>query len=168
MSCGFLDRLFCFFTALGDGGFIWFVTGGALICTKKYRKGGVVMLCAMALGFITGNLIFKNLIARPRPCWINEDIVLLIKNPADYSFPSGHTLSSVICCTVLMRIKRTLGAFYLPIAVLIAFSRLYLYLHFPTDVLFSIAYGIFVGNITWHFSKITPSHILLGHSEERR
>ena len=149
LSCAFCDTFFRFLTFLGDGGIIWFIIGAVLICTKKYRKGGIVMLCAMALGFLTGNLILKNLIARHRPCWINTDIVLLIKNPTDYSFPSGHTFSSVICCTVLMKTKRTFTSFALPLAILISFSRLYLYVHFPTDILASVAYGILVANITW-------------------
>ena len=103
------------------------------------------MLCAMALGFLTGNIILKNLIARPRPCWINTDIILLIENPSDYSFPSGHTLSSAICATVLTITDKKFGLVAIPVACLIAVSRLYLYVHFPSDVLFSVVYGIFIG-----------------------
>ncbi|MBE6688515.1 MAG: phosphatase PAP2 family protein [Ruminococcaceae bacterium] len=145
LTCRFFDLLLTFFTHLGNGGIIWFIAGFALILSKKYRKSGITMLCAMAFGFLTGNMILKNLIARPRPCWINTDVLLLIENPSDYSFPSGHTLSSVICATVLTLTDRKFGFAAIPAALLIAFSRLYLYVHFPSDVVFSVVYGICIG-----------------------
>ncbi len=149
----FSDQFFLFFTNLGDAGLIWFIIGAVLLCTKKYRRGGIIMLCALTIGFLTGNLIFKNIFARPRPCWLNPSVQLLIENPTDYSFPSGHTLSSVICCTVLIFANRKFAFFAVPLAVLISFSRLYLYVHFPTDILFSIIYGIAVAVITWQITK---------------
>lgn len=153
LSCTFFDYFFEFFTVLGDAGIIWFIIGAVLIFTTKYRKGGIVMLCAMALGFLTGNLMIKPLIARYRPCWINDAVQLIIEIPTDFSFPSGHTLSSVICCTVLGKVNRKFLIFALPLTCLIAFSRLYLYVHFPTDVLFSVAYGFLVANLTWYLAK---------------
>lgn len=153
LSCAFLDYFFRFFTLLGNGGIVWFIAAAILLCSKKYRRGGIVMLCALALGFLTGNLIFKPLVARARPCWINDSVTLLISVPRDYSFPSGHTLSSVICCTVLMKLNRKFTFFALPLAVLIAFSRLYLYVHFPSDVLFSVGYGILIGILVFKLSK---------------
>ncbi|MBQ9921250.1 MAG: phosphatase PAP2 family protein [Clostridia bacterium] len=153
LSCGFLDTFFVFFTKLGDAGLIWFVIGAILLCIRKYRKGALVMLCAMAFGFLTGNLIMKPLIARSRPCWLVSVTELIIENPTDFSFPSGHTLSSVICCTVLVMLDRRLGMFAIPLAAFISFSRLYLYVHFPSDVLFSVAYGILVALLTWHIAK---------------
>lgn len=145
LSCAFLDYFFRFFTMLGNGGIVWFVVGAILLCTKKYRRGGLLMLCALAFGFLTGNLILKPLVARARPCWINEAVTLIVSVPKDYSFPSGHTLSSVICCTVLTNVNRKFAFFAVPLTFLIAFSRLYLYVHFPSDVLFSVLYGVPVG-----------------------
>lgn len=153
LSCGFLDGVFLFFTRLGNAGIVWFLIAAVLLCTKKYRRGGIVMLCALAFGFLTGNLILKPLVARPRPCWINETVALLISVPHDYSFPSGHTLSSVICCTVLILVKRKFAVFALPLAFFIAFSRLYLYVHFPTDVLFGVIYGIVIGFAAFKSAK---------------
>ena len=84
---------------------------------------------------LVGNVCLKNLIARPRPCWLDSSVRLLIADPTDYSFPSGHTLSSVIGATILTKTDRRFGDAAIPLAALIAFSRLYLYVHFPSDVL---------------------------------
>lgn len=86
----------------------------------------------------------QNIAARPRPCWL-ESVPLLIKNPTDYSFPSGHTLASVIGACVLTGANRRFGVFAIPLAVLIGLSRLYLYVHFPSDVLASAVLGLALG-----------------------
>ena len=153
LSCKPLDMFFVFFTHLGDGGIVWILTGLILICTKKYRRCGVVMLCALAFGFITGNLIIKPLVARPRPCWINDTVRLMIEVPHDYSFPSGHTLSSVICCTTLGLYNKKFLFFALPLTIFIAFSRLYLYVHFPTDILCAALYGVIVSSLAFKLSE---------------
>jgi len=96
-----------------------------------------------------GNACLKNLIARPRPCWLDSSVQLLIANPADYSFPSGHTLSSVIGATGLTKTNRRFGYAAIPLAALIAFSRLYLYVHFPSDVLAAAVLGVALGELVW-------------------
>lgn len=96
-------------SALGNGGILWIVTAGILICTKKYRKSGILILLCMLLGLLIGNLALKPLIARPRPCWIATEFPLLIDNPSDFSHPSGHTLSSFIAAFVLLKTDRRLG-----------------------------------------------------------
>lgn len=140
-----LDLVMPKITLLGNGGAIWLVSGGALLATKKYRRWGVLVLAGLAVGVLTGNLLLKPLIARPRPCWPDPSVKLLIANPTDYSFPSGHTLSSVIAATVLAKANRKFGLIAIPLAALIAFSRLYLYVHFPSDVLGAAALGIVIG-----------------------
>ena len=97
---------------------------------------------------LIGNLALKNLIARSRPCWINTGVSMLVSVPTDYSFPSGHTLHCFIAATVLMYYDRRLGIPALVMAVLVGFSRLYLYVHFPTDVLAGAALGVGIGIIT--------------------
>lgn len=128
-------------TLLGNGGAIWVLAAGFLACTKKYRKQGLLMLAGLALGYLVGNLCLKNLIARPRPCWLEADFPLLIAPPTDYSFPSGHTLSSVIGAAMLTWTDRRFGYAAIPLAAVIAFSRLYLYVHFPSDVLAAALLG---------------------------
>lgn len=85
------------------------------------------------------------------PCWIDTSVPLLIANPTDYSFPSGHTLSSVISAVILAKTDRRFGYAAIPLAVLIAFSRLYLYVHFPSDVLASAVLGIIIGHLIFRF-----------------
>lgn len=142
---GLSDALMPKITLLGNGGAIWLVAAFAMLITKKYRKYGAFMLAGLALGVLAGNLIMKPLIARPRPCWIDESVALLITNPTDYSFPSGHTLSSVIGATVLTKANPRFGLAAVPLAALIAFSRLYLYVHYPSDILGAAVLGIAIG-----------------------
>ncbi len=147
LSFGVLDFLMPKITMLGNSGFVWLVAAAILIISKKYRKTGLTMLAALAVGVLVGNAVLKNLIARPRPCWI-ENADLLIAVPTDYSFPSGHTLSSVIGAFMLTAANRRFGLFAIPLAALIAFSRLYLYVHFPSDVLASIVIGVLISLIS--------------------
>ncbi len=149
LVCPFLDLLMPKITLLGDNGMIWLLAAFALLCTKKYRKHGLLLLAGLAVGVLVGNVCLKNLVARPRPCWLDEGARLLIENPTDYSFPSGHTLSSVIGATILTKTDRRFGYAVIPLAAFIAFSRLYLYVHFPSDVLAAAALGIVIGEVTY-------------------
>lgn len=146
LQCGVMDFLMPKITALGNGGAIWIVAAAAMTISKKYRKYGIAMFAALAAGVLVGNVCLKHLIARSRPCWI-ENVSLLIGNPTDYSFPSGHTLSSVIGAFMLTAANRKFGLLAIPLAALISFSRLYLYVHFPSDVLASVVIGVLLGNI---------------------
>lgn len=152
LGCGFMDFAMTRITALGNAGLIWILAGVGLMCTKKYRRGGVFLLVGLLLGLIFGNVILKNLIARPRPCWL-VDVPLLIPNPTDFSFPSGHTLSSFISVFVLFRLDRRLGVLALVLAIIMAFSRLYLYVHFPTDILGGLALAYLIYFIVKRYIK---------------
>ena len=135
LRCPFLDFLIPRVTALGNGGMIWILTSLIMCINKKYRKTGITVLAALLAGFIICNIIIKPLAARPRPCWIDTSVPILINVPSDYSFPSGHTLSSFIAAFVLLFSGNRFGYAAVVLAALIAFSRLYLYVHFPSDVL---------------------------------
>ena len=135
LTCPLLDMLMPKITMLGNSGAVWILAAGGLLCTKKYRKYGIIMLAGLAMGGLVGNVFLKHLIARPRPCWLDQSVPLLIAVPNDYSFPSGHTLASVIGATILTAADRRFGLIAIPLAILIAFSRLYLYVHFPSDIL---------------------------------
>ena len=154
LQCGALDFLMPKLTALGNGGAVWGVAAAALTVSKKYRRYGIAMFAALAAGVLIGNVCLKNLVARPRPCWL-ENVPLLIANPTDYSFPSGHTLSSVIGAAVLTKVNRKFGFAAIPLAALIAFSRLYLYVHFPSDVLASVVLGTAIGITAVSVAKAT-------------
>lgn len=148
LVCSALNFLMPKITLLGNGGMIWLLASGVLICTKKYRRQGILLLCGLAAGVLVGNVFLKNFVARPRPCWLDSSVRLLIANPTDYSFPSGHTLSSVIGATILTKTDRRFGYAAIPLAALIAFSRLYLYVHFPSDVLAAAVLGVLIGKVS--------------------
>lgn len=100
LACSFLDFLMPKITFLGNGGLIWIAAAIIMIFFKKYRKIGIMIGTGLSAGVIIGNILLKNLIARERPCWINETVQMLISTPQDYSFPSGHTLSSFVAATL--------------------------------------------------------------------
>ena len=147
LQCGILDFIMPKITLLGNSGAIWILAAAVMAISKKYRKYGIAMIVALAAGVLIGNVFLKNFVARSRPFWL-ENVSLLIANPTDYSFPSGHTLSSVIGAYMLTSANRKLGIIAIPLAVLIGFSRLYLYVHFPFDVLASVVIGVILGTIT--------------------
>ena len=103
------------------------------------------MLIALALGFLTGDVLLKHLVNRPRPFTVNTDIALLISQPSGASFPSTHSVLAASATTVLLAKKRTLGFIALALTVCIAFSRLYFYVHYPTDVLCGLLLGVLCG-----------------------
>lgn len=142
LQCGFLDAVMPVITRLGNLGMIWILMAIALIATRKYRGWGITTLAGLGGGALIGNLLLKNLIARARPCWIDAAVPLLIPVPHDYSFPSGHTLSAVIAAVLLSFADRRFAPVVLPVAALIAFSRLYLFVHFPSDVLAAALLGL--------------------------
>lgn len=147
-SCDFLNFLMPKITFLGNGGLIWIVMAIIMLFFKKYRKTGITLGTGLLEGVIVGNVLLKNLIARERPCWINETINILISIPQDYSFPSGHTLSSFIVATIIMHHDKRMGIASYVLAYMIAFSRLYLYVHFPSDVLAGVLIGIIIGTVS--------------------
>ena len=136
-------------TALGNGGIIWIVAAIVLLAIPKYRKGGMVLALGLILGLLLGNLTLKPLIARTRPFDLVEGIELLIAAPTDFSFPSGHTLSSFVAAFILTMTDKRFGYFAIPLAFLIAFSRLYLYVHFPSDILGGIVLAAMISAILY-------------------
>ena len=130
----FLDKVMAFLSTLGNAGALWIVIGVVLCISKKYRRGGMQMLSAELLSFIVGNLIIKNMVDRLRPCQIDETVSLIVKIPFDSSFPSGHTLNGITAAVTLMFIDKRMG---IP-----AFSRMYNFMHFPTDVLAGAVLGV--------------------------
>ena len=160
LKCPLLDFFMPKITFLGNAGLIWLLTAGILIVLPKYRRTGIILLAALALGALVGNVCLKNLFARPRPCRTDTAVQLLIPVPQDFSSPSGHTLSSVIAATVLTAADRRFAFAAILLAALIAFSRLYLFVHFPADVPASVLLGVGIGLLVWKFGGILPDKIL--------
>ena len=142
-----LDVLMPLITLLGDAGIFWIAIAVVLLCTKKYRKVGLGMGIALVIGLLVCNVTLKPLVGRIRPydyqlLHFQKEITLLVEGLHDFSFPSGHTIASFEAATALLLGNKKLGIPAMVLAVLIAFSRLYLYVHYPTDVLTSVVLGI--------------------------
>ncbi len=143
----FLDWLMISFTHLGEYGIIWIVLGLVLMVRPKTRKVGFAVLISLLLDLLVTNVWLKPFVARLRPCDINPSIQLLIPRPTDYSFPSGHAAASFTAAFTLLGLKSRLGWPSMALAVLISFSRLYLYVHYPTDVLAGMLVGVSIGTM---------------------
>lgn len=140
------DVLMPAISSLGNSGMIWIILTVVLLVIPKTRKTGVLLFAALVLDVILCNGIIKNVVARTRPYDVNTAVQLLIAKPRDYSFPSGHTAASFASVTALYFAgDKRLWIPALVLAVLIAFSRLYLYVHFPTDVLGGVVLGVLCG-----------------------
>ena len=153
MRNAFLDVVMPFVSTLGNAGFIWSALTIVLLISKKHRKTGILMALALVFDVIFCNGILKNAVARTRPFDVNTAISLLVKKPTDYSFPSGHTAASFAAVTALFFAKEKYRYPALVLAVLIAFSRLYLYVHYPTDILGGILVGILCGVIAYLITR---------------
>ena len=145
LRCPFLDGLMPTVSQFGEYGSVWIIAAVLMILLKRHRRCGITLATGLICSLLIGNLLLKPLVARPRPCWLDETVRLLAASPTDYSFPSGHTLSSFIAAVILLRYDLRFGIPALALAVLIAFSRLYLFVHFPSDVLAGILLGIGIG-----------------------
>lgn len=144
LSNSFFDFLMPALTSLGNNGTIWIILAIILLIIPKTRKTGAVMAVSLIIEALICNIILKPLVARERP-FANKDIELLIPKPKDYSFPSGHTGASFASVGALFFSGSEIWIPSFILALLIAFSRLYLYVHYPTDVLAGILLGILSG-----------------------
>ena len=149
-----MDKSMVTLTYLGNGGIIWIIIVAILMVNKKYRKIGFMALGALILSTILGEEILKNVVKRIRPSANIPAWDLLIAKPLSYSFPSGHTTSSFAVAGVLAKYFKRYTFGFLGLASLIGFSRLYLYVHYPTDVLAGIVLGLMCsGIIIYLFGK---------------
>ena len=142
-----LDALMPIVTKLGDAGIFWIACAVVMLIIPKTRKTGMAMALALIMGLLLCNVTLKPLIARIRPYDLQLEkfqrvIPLLIEAEHDFSFPSGHTIASFEASVALLLGNKKLGIPAVILAAVIAFSRLYLYVHYPTDVLASVVLGI--------------------------
>lgn len=150
-----MDVMMPLISAIADHGVIWFLIAALLLIKKDYRKYSFMIIISMGVAFVIGELILKPLVGRARPCHINEWIPLLIQAPDSFSFPSGHTASSFTAATILYLCNRKWGIIAFVLAGMIAFSRMYLYVHYPTDILAGIVLGIFSALLVyWTYKKL--------------
>ena len=152
--CPALDIAMPIITLLGDAGIFWIAMAVLFMITKKHRKTGIGMMLALMMGLLICNIWLKPTVARIRPYdfqmqYFMKEIPLLAGSMHDFSFPSGHTIASFEAAVVIVLNNKKLGIPAMILAVLIAYSRLYLYVHYPTDVICSVILGsalAFLGN----------------------
>ena len=163
LQSGLLDTIMPIITLFGEDGIFWIALSVLLIVLPKTRKIGLGMIFSLAIGLLICNITLKPLVARPRPYDFQLEhfgvtINLLVEGLHDFSFPSGHTIASFEAATVLLKNSKKMGIPAMILAILIAFSRLYLYVHYPTDVIVAIVLGIviaFIGDFL--AAKVAPA-----------
>ncbi len=143
----FTDTIFVYITYLGEVGFIWILLSLLMLISKKYRIYGFLSLMALLFTFLIGEVGLKNIIARERPFVADPSITLLLHAPSSFSFPSGHSGSSFTAATIIYFANKKLGICAYILAFLIAFSRVFLHVHYPTDVICGAVLGIIVAHI---------------------
>ncbi len=136
------DKIMPVISSLGNVGTVWIILSLIFLTSKKYRRTGVICLLALLFTSFMGEVILKHLIQRPRPFNEIPGVQLLISKPLTYSFPSGHTASSFAAAYIIFKEIRRLAIPAFIIAALIAFSRMYLLVHYPSDIAGGIILGI--------------------------
>jgi len=164
LSCGLMDTLMPIITLFGDDGIFWIACAVILLLIPKTRKIGLSMGVALLIGLLVCNITLKPLVGRIRPYdyqlqHFGVEIRLLVDGLHDFSFPSGHTIASFEAAVVLLLGNRKLGIPAVILASLIAFSRLYLYVHYPTDVIASVILGIGIAYLSAWLAKKAYPHL---------
>ena len=151
-----LDKIMVLFTYAGTGGFIWLIGFVIpMLISRRFRETGVIMMAALGFNFILGEIIIKKSVGRDRPSTRISDDDMKINKPKDHSFPSGHSASSfcaftvtLLCCPVWIWLPA------LALAGTIAFSRMYLRVHYLTDVIGGIVLGVMDGSLVTILFKL--------------
>lgn len=154
-----INQLVKFITLLGDGGIIWITIAVCLLFFKKTRMSAIVMLVSLAVGFVFNDFVLKNIFNRARPfeeCTIFAEFIKSIgmELPSGNSFPSGHAYSSFNCALVLALFNKKAAKITISLATLIALSRVFLCVHYPTDVLVGAILGILTAIVSYSIYKL--------------
>ena len=165
-SIGWLNKTFKAITFLGDVGIIWLVLATVFFMFKKTRKCSLMLFMGLALGFLFNNLILKNIFNRTRPFYVNEEfknfiLSLKMELPSESSFPSGHAFSSFCSATIILINHKKIGNFAMILAFLIAISRVYLCVHYPTDVVAGAIIGALFATFVVYICKLIEIRINL-------
>ncbi len=149
------DPFFTFYTTLGNMGLCWLVLSVGMLCAPKTRKAGVAGLVALLIGFLCTNVILKPLVCRTRPWLVVEGLVALVAERDPHSFPSGHTCAAfAAACAWRPYLSKRWANTALVCAALMGFSRLYVGVHFPTDVLAGVLVGCLSAWLACHVVRI--------------
>ena len=160
LRVGWMTHVQAILSAINNHGEIWMLIALVLLIRPKTRRCGMAMLLALLLGLLAGNLILKPWVARPRPFLTYPDIAAL-SHPGGFSFPSGHTCAAFACCVTWARCtgKRWLRCLCIAAALLMGFSRLYVGVHFPSDVLAGCAVGCLCAWLSWRAQQAVEARM---------
>ncbi len=148
-----MNKVMIIMTSLGNGGLIWLIIAMMLLISREYRKIGLMMIASLILVTILGEGIIKHLVRRTRPCVDMPTMKMLIKRPVSYSFPSGHTAASFAAAGIIASNLKRYAPYAILLAILIGFSRLYLFVHYPSDVIFGAVLGLGCARIVNNIDK---------------
>lgn len=155
VGCAFLDFVMPLITSLSNTGIFWIILAVILLFFKKTRRAGMTMGLALIFGLLLCNLTLKPLTARIRPYIFDPSIQLIVGPESEFSFPSGHTISAFEGAVGLWIHHRKAGWACIVLAALIGFSRLYLMVHYPTDVIAGMLLGIVLAFIaSWCINRV--------------
>ena len=157
IRCPFLDVIMRFFSFIGEAGAAWLLLAVILIMRPQTRSGGILMLICLLAGFLLNNVFIKNVVQRPRPYDMIPELNSILGEVAEWSFPSGHTCSSFACATALTLAFGKNGAWAFIPASLIAVSRIYAGVHYPTDILGGMLVGTLLAILLFNVIKRTSS-----------
>ncbi len=150
-----LDHFMRFFTFLGNLGMLWILLALLFILNRNLRREGIALICALVLTTMLGEGLIKHLVKRKRPfIKLNTIDNLIIRPPSSYSFPSGHTASSFAAATIFFAIDSRISILIAVVALIISFSRLYLNVHYFSDVIAGALLGTFCGSVTAYLFNI--------------
>lgn len=154
-----LNVLFSFYTQLGNAGLVWIVLSAAMLLHPRTRKAGFWALIAMLFGLLFTNVLLKHLVGRTRPWLVVEGLTALVDEHDPNSFPSGHTCAAFACCLTWARFaaRRWVKVLCLVLAVLMGLSRLYVGVHFPSDVIAGCIVGCFCAFLAWAVQRKTEN-----------
>lgn len=149
-----LDKLMPIVSFMGKLSLIWVLLAVICLCVKKTRPLGRSMACMLIFDLIACNGIIKPIVSRLRPCVLNSTVDLIVSVPFDASFPSGHTLFAFSAATILFIYHKGWGLAAYAFACVMGFSRMYLYVHFPTDVLLGAIFGVILAIVAYRLEDM--------------
>lgn len=151
----FFNDFFAFFSYIGNGGIVWIIAGLILLFFRRTRKAGFILLLSIGITALINNFVLKILVDRARPFIENDALKIIISEPSGASFPSGHSSASFAAATILLKYNKKIGSIGLVTAVLIAFSRIYFCVHYPSDIVVGAVEGIIIALIVlFAFNRI--------------
>ena len=150
----FLDRLMPVISFMGKLSLLWVILAAVCLLIKKTRPLGRSLTIDLMFNLIGATLIIKPIVSRVRPCVLNDTVDLLVNVPFDASFPSGHTLYAFGAATIIFIYNKWLGIAAFLFAFLMGFSRLYLYVHFPSDVAFGAVFGVVFAVVAYRLENM--------------